>query len=147
MLRGAVAMFLAVLCQASATLPIAGGVADPALTRLLTPASVAKGTYVVYRSDRPLRDVVAELSARDPNPPVGAWKPERRDALEAFEAASRAHRFRIAELYRGVHPVVARGSLMRGGQRTAYTLISPYPDASLTRLEPGTMIIVFHIPF
>ena len=44
-------------------------------------------------------------------------------------------------------PFVARGSLVRDSRRLAYTLISPYPDATLTRLEPGTLVIVFHVPF
>ena len=144
MLRGAVGLLLAVLCQASA--PDRIGVADPALTRRFTPASVAKGTYVAYRSGRPLQDIAAWLSAEDRNPTPGAWKAERQDALDAFDGASRADRFRIVELYVGTRPLVARGSLLRNGRREAYTLISPYPDASLTRLEAGTLVILFHVP-
>jgi hypothetical protein len=145
MLRGAVGIL--VLSQALTTAPQSIGAVDPALTRRFTPASVAKGTYVVYRSNRPLKDLAAELKAQDRNPFPGAWTPEREDALDAFDGASRADRFRIAELYVGIHPLVTRGSLLRQDRREAYTLISPYPDASLTRLEPGTMVIVFHVPF
>jgi hypothetical protein len=123
------------------------GVLDPALTRLFTPRSVPAGTYVVYRSERSIYDISAALKAEDPDPPPGAWTAERQDPLDAFDGASRADRFRLAELYVGFHPLVARGSLVRDGDRRAYTLISPYPDPSLTRLEPGTMVIVFHIPF
>ena len=135
------------LGQAVASMPVALGVADPALTRRFTPASVAKGTYVVYRSDRPLQELAAALSAEDPDPSPGAWKVERQDVLDALDGASRADRFRIAALYVGLHPLVARGSLVRDGRRVAYTLISPYPAPSLSGLEPGTMVIVFHIPF
>jgi hypothetical protein len=123
------------------------GQGDEALTRRFTPASVPRGTYVVFHSDQPIEVVVAELRARDPSPAPGAWKVQREEPLEAFDGASRADRFRIAELYVGVHPFVARGSLVRSGRREAFTLISPHPDASLTRLETGTIVIVFHVPF
>jgi hypothetical protein len=123
------------------------GQPDEALTRRFTPGSVARGIYVVYHSERPIEAVVAELRARDSSPAPGAWKPAREDALEAFDAASRTDRFRIAELYVGIHPFVARGSLKLAGRRVAYTVISPSPDATLTRLLPGTMIIVFNVPF
>jgi hypothetical protein len=147
MLRSAAGVLLGVLCQASVDGALSLGVADPALARRFTPASVAPGTYVVYRSARSLDDLAAELSARDPDPSPGAWKPARQEALEALDGAGRADRFRIAELYVGIHPLVARGSLVRDGHREAYTLVSPYPDAALTQLEPGTLVIVFHIPF
>ena len=146
-MRVAIGLLLGVLGQAAAAGPPSLGQADEALTRRFTPGSVARGTYVVYRSERRVSDLAAELKAQDLAPSQGAWKPERQDALEAFDGASRADRFRIAELYVGIHPFVARGSLVRDGRRRAYTLISPYPDATLTRLEPGTLVIVFHVPF
>jgi hypothetical protein len=145
MLRVAVGLLLGLLCLQAE--PPAIGRADAALTGRFTPRSVAPGTYVVYQSDRSLDAVAAELRAEDPSPAPGAWKPERQDVLDAFDGSTQADRFRIAELYVGIHPFVARGSLQRGGRRVAYTLISPYPDASLSRLLPGTMIIVFHVPF
>ena len=145
MMRVGVGLLIAVLCQAPT--PVDLGVEDAALTRLFTPASVPKGTYVVYRSDRPVEEITAQLGGQDPHHAPGAWKLERQEALEAFDGARQADRFRIAELYVGIHPFVARGSLVRDGRREAYTLISPHPDASLTRLEPGTIVIVFHVPF
>jgi hypothetical protein len=146
-MRVEIGLLLGLLGQATTAGPPSLGQADEALTRRFTPGSVAHGTYVVYRSERPVSDLAAELRAHDPAPSQGAWKPERQDSLEAFDGASRADRFRIAELYVGIHPFVARGSLVRDGRRLAYTLISPYPDATLSRLKPGTLIIVFHIPF
>ena len=146
-MRVAIGLLLGLLGQVTAAGPPSLGQADEALTRRFTPGSVAHGTYVVYQSERPVSDLAAELKAQDPAPSQGAWKPERQYALEAFDGASRADRFRIAELYVGLHPFVARGSLVRDGRRLAYTLISPYPDATLSRLKPGTLTIVFHIPF
>jgi hypothetical protein len=35
---------------------------------------------------------------------------------------------------------------MREGRRLAYTLVSPYPDATLSRIVEGTMVIEFRVP-
>jgi hypothetical protein len=148
MARGVLWVLVAVLCQAVRPAPaVPLGVVDPTLTRLFTPRSVPTGTYVVYRSERSIQDIAAALRAEDHDPLPGAWRAERQEVLDAFDGSSRADRFRLSELYVGIHPYVARGSLVHDGHRQAYTLISPYPDASLTRLEAGTMVIVFHIPF
>jgi hypothetical protein len=145
---GLLVLACAVFAQAGDLLPTASlGAAETALTRMFTPRAVPPGTYVVYRSGQTIQDVAAVLASTDRAPTPGAWKPERQDVLDAFDGAKQADRFRLAELYVGVHPFVARGLLARDGRREAYTLISPYPDATLTRLEPGTMIIVFQIPF
>jgi hypothetical protein len=148
MIRGVGWLAVAVLCQpVRSAPPVPLGVADPVLTRLLTPRSVLAGTYEVYCSERSIQTIAADLRAEDHDPAPGAWKAEHQDTLDAFDGASRADRFRLAELYVGIHPLVARGSLVRDGRREGYTLISPYPDASMTRLRPGTMVIVFHVPF
>ena len=147
MSRVAIGLLVGLLGQSGLAEIPAIGSPDATLTRRFTPQSVAPGTYVVHRSDRSLDVVAAALRAQDPAPAPGAWKPERQDALDAFDAASRADRFRIAELYVGIHPRVARGSLRHNGRRVAYTLISPYPDATLTQLLPGTLVIVFNVPF
>jgi hypothetical protein len=36
---------------------------------------------------------------------------------------------------------VARGWAERGDRFESVTLLSPYPDRTLTRLEPGTLVI------
>jgi hypothetical protein len=41
---------------------------------------------------------------------------------------------------------VARGPRLDGGYAESWTLIAPYPDVALRRLEPGTLIIVVRIP-
>jgi hypothetical protein len=123
------------------------GQLDPALTRLFTPRAVASGTYAVYRSPRSLADIAESLRAQDRTPASGAWTAARQEVQDAFGSAGPFDRFRLAELFTGLHPLVARGSLVREGRREAYTLISPYPDATLSTLEKGTMVIVFHLPF
>jgi hypothetical protein len=41
---------------------------------------------------------------------------------------------------------VARGTLVTTGGRRAFTLIAPCPDASLSTLRQGTMVIVTTLP-
>ena len=121
------------------------GVADAALTRLFTPLSMPPGTYVVYRSPRPIAELTAALRALDPAPAPGAWEPTRPEAHDAFGQSGLYDRFRLAELFGGQRLTVVRGSLRREDVRLAYTLISPYPDPTLSRIESGTMVIVLTI--
>ncbi len=118
------------------------GQPDPALTRLFTPLSTPPGTYVVYRSDRPVGEIAAALRALDPAPAPGAWQPTRPEAHEAFGQAGLYDRFRLAQLFGGRRLTVVRGSLHVDGRLRAYTLISPFPDPTLSRIEHGTMVIV-----
>ena len=129
------------------TPPTSLGTLDPALTRLFTPRAVPAGTYEVYRSSRTLAEIAESLRSQDRTRAPGAWKATRQEVPDAFGSASLHDRFRLAELFTGLRPLVARGSLVREGRREAYTLISPYPDPTLSTLEGGTMIIVFHVPF
>ena len=108
--------------------------------------SAPPGRYVVYRSDRPLADLVSELKALDPSPSPGAWVPNRPEAHDAFGQEGSYDRPRLARLFRGQRVTLVRGSVVRGGHRVAYTLISPFPDASLRRIETGTMVVEFTVP-
>jgi hypothetical protein len=70
-----------------------------------------------------------------------ASKPEHLEALDAFGGAGAYDRAKLAALYGGRRATVVRGWRLSGGRFEALTLVSPYPDASLTRLNQGTMII------
>lgn len=94
---------------------------------------------------RPIEDLTAALKAVDPAPAPGAWALTRLEAHDAFGQAGVYDRFTLAQLFGGRRVTVVRGSLSRGTARDAYTLISPYPDPSLTRLDPGTLVIVLHL--
>jgi hypothetical protein len=121
------------------------GVPDAALTRLFTPIAAPAGEYVVYRSDRPIAAIAAELQALDPNPAPGAWQPLRPEAHDAFGQEGPYDRSRLARLFRGKRVTLIRGSLTEGPRRVAYTLISPYPAPSLDAIVPGTMVIRYEI--
>jgi hypothetical protein len=106
--------------------------ADPVLTRLFTPAHPQLGRYEVCATSRPIADVA----------PRG-WTVDARPALDAFGAIGGFDKAELARLYGGRRAQVARGWTQDGDHFEAVTLVSPYPNASLTSLEPGTLIVRF----
>jgi hypothetical protein len=121
------------------------GTRDRTLERQFTPIAAPDGAYVVSTVETSITQLAAELGSRDAAPAPGAWQVTHPEAREAFGQAGLYDRFRLAELFGGQRPSVVRGSLAAGGYRTAYTLISPYPDGTLSRLLHGTMVIQVRI--
>ena len=66
---------------------------------------------------------------------------EQLEPLDAFGAAGSYDRAALARLYAGKRVRVARGWIEYADRFESVTLLSPYPDGSLTRLLPGTMVI------
>ena len=110
-------------------------VCDPVPTGLFTPRHPEIGQYEVCTTPQPL----TVLSRADPT--IGA--PENVEPLDAFGSAGSYDRPALARLYGGTPAQVAHGWMQEGGRFQSVTLISPFPDATLTRLLPGTLIIRF----
>jgi hypothetical protein len=125
--------------------PIDIGTRDAALTRLFVPPSAPAGAYEVFRSPRAIAVIAAELRARDPDPLEDAWRPVRTGPADAFGSNGLYDPMRLARLYVGTVPLVARGSLRTPEGVVGYTLIAPWPDSTFTTLQPGTMVIVVHV--
>lgn len=121
---------------------------DTALTRLFTPRTVPKDTYGVYVTDAGVDKVAAAFRAVASSSRVqGAWVMQEMDPLSAFGEAGIYDRAKVARLYLGIRARVARGPIIQQGRTVAsITLVSPCPDASLTKLQRGTLIIEFRIP-
>ena len=68
---------------------------------------------------------------------------EAMEALDAFGTAGTYDRPRLARLYGGTRVQVARGWTRTGNRVESITRLSPYPDATLTHLMPGTLEIRF----
>ena len=114
-------------------------ICDPALTALFTPLHPRVGRYEVCVTPDSIEQVVAD---RPPDAGRHTYSAiETLDPLEAFGGAGPYDRFAVARLYRGQRVRVAHGWREEGGRFESVTLVSPYPDASLTRLMPGTMMI------
>jgi hypothetical protein len=112
------------------------GSCDPALTALFAPSRPSVGRYEVCTADEPLDRIAGDTPDGPHYSPSELIEP-----LDAFGAAGSYSRPRLARLYAGRRVRVARGWLARGSQFESVTLLSPYPDATLTHLRPGTMII------
>jgi hypothetical protein len=113
---------------------------------LFTPR-LHRGDYSVYTSpigiDRLLQTLAADTALLRP---PGAWTPRGYTPGDAFGEASEYDRWKIARLYGSRRARVARGPRFEGGRVTeAWTLVSPYPDPSLDRLDEGTLVIVLRI--
>jgi hypothetical protein len=124
------------------------GAAAPALARLFTPSHVPDGTYQVTELNVGVKDSLDRIRQALPagyrlGTPPGAWQAETLEPLGAFGRAGGFDRARLAQLYWGRQVSVVRGPIERDGRVVgALTLFSPYPDATLTRLEPGTLAIL-----
>jgi len=112
--------------------------------RLFAPFGTRADAYRIFVTTLPIDALLGRL-AQDPallHPP-GAWVPAPVLPADAFGQTGRYDRARLARLYGAKRPVVARGPRGPTGRPTeAWTLVSPYPSRDLTRLEPGTMLIV-----
>ncbi len=128
-------------------IPLPGAPA-PRLARLFTPAHLSNAAYEVMVLKEGIADAVRRV--RDALPPEfrlgapsDAWQARALDPLEAFGTAGPYDRPRLAQLYWGRPVLVARGPVERDGRVVgALTLLSPYPDPALSRLEPGTLAIL-----
>ena len=114
---------------------------DPALTALFTPARPSVGRYQICTTAQPLDHIIAEAADGPHYGPAEMLEP-----LEAFGAAGPYDRAALARLYDGKRVRVARGWIERRDRFESITLLSPYPDASLTHLLPGTMIVTWAAP-
>jgi hypothetical protein len=103
---------------------------DPALLRLFTPPNPHLGRYEVCASPEPIR-------------PLNGGPIEALEALDAFGGAGAYDRPALARLYGGTRVQVARGWTLEGNRFESITRLSPYPDASLTHLQAGTLEVRF----
>jgi hypothetical protein len=126
-----VASLVATLQTATALGPLT---CDERLTALFTPLRPQRGHYEVCTTARPLASVA------DP-----AWPVEMVGPIDAFSPAGPYNRAAVARLYGGRRAAVARGWVEHDGRFEAITLISPYPNATLTALEPGTLVIRYFV--
>jgi hypothetical protein len=111
---------------------------DPALTALFTPLRPGIGRYEVCTTTDPLEALAAAQAGGPHYGPSELLEP-----LDAFGAAGSYSRAALTRLYAGKRVRVARGWRESADRFESVTLLSPYPDATLTRLLPGTMVITW----
>jgi hypothetical protein len=112
------------------------------LTSLFTPSRPSVGRYEVCTTSESQEATRAEGAQTGTQ-----WAPvEALEALDAFGAAGAYRRSALAQLYGGTRVRVSRGWLATADHFESFTLLSPYPDASLTHLMNGTMVIRYIVP-
>src|SRR5262245_19877057 len=141
----AVALLWLGAAAASAQPPPSGAWQEAAgYLRLFAPFGTRASAYRIFVTALPIDTLLGRL-AQDPSllHPPGAWVPAPVPPAEAFGQTGSYDRSRLARLYSARRPVVARGPRGANGRPAeAWTLVSPYPNRDLTRLESGTMLIV-----
>jgi hypothetical protein len=120
----------------------------PEYLPLFAPSGPRAGAYRTFVSPLDLDEVLRRLDAEGALlAPPGAWQPKPLLPFDAFGQMGRYDRWALARLYGARRARVARGPRGSDGHVTeSWTLISPYPDPALSRLEPGTLLIVLRIP-
>jgi hypothetical protein len=122
--------------------------AAPEYLPLFAPSGQRRDAYRAFVSSLDLDAAIERLRLESGlQTPAGAWEPKAQLPFDAFGQTGRYDRWKLARVYGGRRPRVARGPrVMDGEVREVWTLVSPYPDPSLTRLEPGTLLLVLRLP-
>jgi len=130
----------------AARVQLAGWREAPEYVELFAP-STRRAAYRAYISPAGLEATLAQLLA-DPGvlQPPGAWIPQAMIPYDAFGLSGSYNRWKVAGLYRSRRAQVAHGPRVDQGHMESWTLVTPYPDRSLQRLEPGTLILVLRVP-
>ena len=92
-----------------------------------------------------LDDVLQRLVAAQPGPP-GAWKADFVSPLDAFGTSGSYNRFELSRLYLGKRPRRAHGPWVTADGLESWTLVSPYPSATLDEVAPGTLLLALRVP-
>jgi hypothetical protein len=120
----------------------------PEFLPLFAPAGQRSSAYTMRVSEAGLEAVLGQLEGdqtlvRTP----GAWDVRALAPVDAFGTAGAYDRSKVARLYGGGRARVARGARTENGRAVeSWTLISPYPDPTLERLERGTLLVVLRLP-
>ena len=110
---------------------------------MFVPPRPQLGHYEVFATSDSLPAAIeAEMKAE---PDASGWHVEEASPLDAFGSAGNYDRAALSKLFGGRPASVARAMIQRNGRVVALTLISPYPDPDMRRLDPGTLIIRFTI--
>ena len=110
---------------------------------LFTPARPQLGHYEVLATSDALPQALE--GERKAEPDATGWTVEEAAPLDAFGSAGNYDRAALSRLFGGRQARVAHGMIQQNGRVVALTLISPYPEPDMSRLNPGTLIIRFTI--
>ena len=115
----------------------------PEFLPIFTPR-LHRDAYSAWVSPPPLDQVLRRL---EPEPrllhPPGSWQVSATLPLDAFGDTGTSDKSRLARTYGSTRVMVARGPVAGSADASeSWALFSPYPAATLDRLEPGTLLII-----
>lgn len=115
--------------------------ASPAHAALFAPPARAS-LFAFATTSESFDRVLADYRKRWPSSDPRVWKVERIGPNDVFDGAALYDRARLARVYRGQAPRIARGAIVENGRVThTVLLVSPYPEPDLERLNRGTLIM------
>jgi hypothetical protein len=114
---------------------------DPSLLTLFTPPRPKIGQYEVCTAPGSLEEALAAAGSVG----IHFGEIEALEPFDAFGSAGAYDRFAVARLYGGTRVRVVRGWRLSADRFESITLLSPFPDAALRHLNPGTMTITFRL--
>jgi len=119
----------------------------PEFLPLFAPPRAPAGAYEAYVTGRDLETVLDEVRRNPAFSTPDAWKVHPVIPSDAFGESGGYNKWNVARLYGATRARVARAPHLENGRVTeTWTLISPYPDAALDRLEVGTLLLVLRLP-
>ena len=110
---------------------------DAAMAAALTPPRPIGGRYEVCTTPASIDDVLADAGPQGPH--YGPM--EAVDPLDALGDAGPYDRLALARLYGSRRANVAHGWMRENGGLVSITLMSPYPNRTLTSLMSGTLVV------
>jgi hypothetical protein len=119
----------------------------PAYLDLFTPAP-HRDAYRAFVSPLPL-DQLLPLLADDSSllHPPGSWQSRTLRPVDAFGRSGAYNRWTLSRLYGSTQARMAVGPTVDAdGRHETWMLISPYPNPTLTTLEPGTLLLIVQMP-
>jgi hypothetical protein len=112
--------------------------------RLFAPPA-RQSEYRAFVSSAALDEALRRIAGAQPGPP-GAWHPAGVSPLDAFGSSGSYNRFQLVRSYLGKRPRTAHGPWTTAEGLETWTLVSPYPTATLDAVEPGTLLIARRVP-
>jgi hypothetical protein len=118
---------------------------SPEHVRLFAPEA-HQTEYQAFVTTEPLDTVLGRVTVLPHLSAPGSWVPEPLGPRDAFGLSAPYNRFLVARLYTAGPARVARGPHDGAQGLETWTLVSPYPRASLRALDAGTLLLVFRVP-
>jgi hypothetical protein len=122
-----------------------GWVESPAYVELFAPEA-HRSQYRAFVSTTRLSTVLSRIISRERVRTAAAWEVEDLGAMDAFGLSGHYPRYIMAKLFAAGPVHVARGPHSTPSGFDTWMLASPYPDAALTRLSPGTLLLILRVP-